>query len=384
MRQTVRWAATAALVAAGLGMSGGAQAASFTPLGDLPGDAFFSTGQAISADGNVVVGPSSSASGGEAFRWTAAGGIKGLGDLPGGPFNSYALGVSGDGRVVVGQSQSRASSPNRGEAFRWTEAGGIVGLGNLAGGDFSSLANATSADGTVVVGHSSGPLGDQAARWTEATGWVGLGDTAGYSAAFGVSADGSVVVGGRSLAGGGEAFRWTAADGMVGLGFGSTALDVSADGSVVVGVAYAGQASLWTEATGWVGLGDLPGGPSSGYALGVSADGSVVVGNSSVVSGAEAFLWTASAGMRRLADVLVGDYGLDLTGWTLVDAMDVSDDGLRIVGEGINPAGDHEAFLVRLDRPHVVPLPAPLWLLGAGFLSYLGLGWSRRSVSVSQ
>ena len=27
----------------------------------------------------------------------------------------------------------------------------------------------------------------------------------------------------------------------------------------------------------------------------------------------------------------------------------------------------------------VVPLPAPLWLLGAGFLSYLGLGWSRRA-----
>ncbi len=35
----------------------------------------------LSADGSVVVGVSNSASGTEAFRWTAGGGMVGLGDL---------------------------------------------------------------------------------------------------------------------------------------------------------------------------------------------------------------------------------------------------------------------------------------------------------------
>src|SRR5215510_14161600 len=58
--------------------------ADFIPLGSLPGGIFHSDARGVSADGMVVVGGSNSASGFEAFRWTAAGGMVGLGVLPGG------------------------------------------------------------------------------------------------------------------------------------------------------------------------------------------------------------------------------------------------------------------------------------------------------------
>ena len=46
---------------------------------------------------------------------------------------SNANAVSADGSVVVGYSSSAASGPFATEAFRWTQAGGIVGLGDLPG-----------------------------------------------------------------------------------------------------------------------------------------------------------------------------------------------------------------------------------------------------------
>jgi probable HAF family extracellular repeat protein len=88
------------LAAVLLGVPGGRAGADFIPLGDLPGGAFSSQARGVSADGSVVVGNSISASGLEAFRWTAAGGMIGLGDLPG-SFGSGASSVSADGAVVV-------------------------------------------------------------------------------------------------------------------------------------------------------------------------------------------------------------------------------------------------------------------------------------------
>jgi len=178
-----------------------------------------------------------------------------------------------------------------------------------------------------------------------------------------------------------EAFRWTQDGGMVGLSdlpggnFSSRALDVSADGNVVVGVGHSAsgyEAFRWTQDGGMVGLGDLPGGSFHSNAYAVSADGSVVVGFGDTDSGREPFIWDAANGLRNLKDVLVNDFGLDLTGWTLIDANDISADGLTIVGYGTNPDGNFEAWRA------VVPVPGTLLLLGTGLLGLGAAGWRRR------
>lgn len=343
-------------------------AATFTPLGDLPGGSYYSAATYVSADGSVVVGESNSTSGFEAFRWTSGSGIVGLGDLPGGPFQSESIDVSGDGSVVVGIGNSASGA----EAFRWTVEGGMVGLGDLPGGIFDSQALGVSADGSVVVGIGTAALGLEAFRWTASGGMVGLGDLPGgpfTSGAFGISDDGAVVVGsGNAVLTDtavvtAEAFRWTADGGMVGLGdlpggiFLSLPEGVSADGSVVVGYGNGdfgtegAEAFRWTSGDGMVGLGDLPGGGFSSAALDVSADGSVVVGSGITERGREAFVWTAHDGMQNLRDLLSKDGAEGLTGWTLRQARGVSADGRTIVGFGINPRGQVEAWTATIPEP---------------------------------
>ena len=283
---------TSFLVAAA-GASIHAQGQSMTDLGTLGGN--YSTAQAVSADGAVVVGRAHEASNqSRAFRWTSAGMVD-LGTL-GGDF-SAAYGVSANGAVVVGESRLANGDGGGDHAFRWTSAG-MVDLGTL-GGPWSG-AEAVSADGAVVVGYAR-DAGNQlrAFRWTSAGGMTDLGTLGGnFSYARAVSANGAVVVGDASLANGQtHAFRWTSA-GMVDLGtFGgdySIARAASADGAVVVGYAnYAskqGRAFRWTSA-GMVDLGTLGGDYS--YAWGVSANGAVVVGESDLANGqTRAFLYS--------------------------------------------------------------------------------------------
>jgi probable HAF family extracellular repeat protein len=162
---------------------------------------------------------------------------------------------------------------------------------------------------------------------------------------------------------------------MVGLGdlpggsFNSRAYGVSADGSVIVGYgnsASGSEAFRWTSGGGMVGLGDLPGGSFGSRANGVSADGSVVVGYDYSASGyGEAFIWDTANGMRNLKDVLVNDFSLNLTGWTLTRATGISANGLTIVGYGANPSGNTEAWGA------TIPEPATLLLFGLGGLALL-------------
>jgi probable HAF family extracellular repeat protein len=326
-----------------------------------------SIARAVSADGSIVVGNSGVGAAQQAFLWTLGGGMVGLGYLPG-QTKSYGNAVSADGSVVVGNSGT--------QAFRWTQGGGMVGL---AGSPYGNEANGVSADGTVVVGWSGGSFYNQATRWTQ-SGIERLGYLGGYtdwSYAYGASADGSVVVGDSSS----HAFRWTQSSGMVGLGNlpgqpYSYAKDVSANGSIVVG--YSGgndlQAFRWTQASGMVGLGYLPGQITS-YGYGVSTDGSIVVGE----SGGKAFMWDSVNGMLDLKDLLANVYGLNLNGWTLSEAYDISADGKTIVGYGINPLGQKEGWVANLTP---VPLPSAIWLFGsglAGIMGYIKLKGNRRA-----
>jgi probable HAF family extracellular repeat protein len=329
-----------------------AQTASFTGLGDVPGGDFDSHAYSVSADGSVVVGKGKTVNGDAAFRWTEADGLVSLGDLPGGDVVSRATFTSADGAVVVGESQSARGL----EAFRWTEEDGLVGLGVLPGANFFfSRALSVSADGSVVVGESQSPEGFQAFRWEDGV-MTGLGDLPGgffFSQAYTVSTDGTVIAGQSNSSNGPEAFRWTEDGGMVGLGdlpggtYFSVVYSASADGEVLAGW---GQSAEGIEAFRWedgvmTGLGDLPGSFFFSVALATSLDGSAVVGYSEAEpQGYHAFLWTEADGMRNLNEILEDDYGLDLTGWRLSLAYDISDDGTTIVGYGRNPAGQTEAW----------------------------------------
>jgi probable HAF family extracellular repeat protein len=149
---------------------------------------------------------------------------------------------------------------------------------------------------------------------------------------------------------------------MVGLGdlpggaFSSIAYNVSTDGSVVVGrsaSASGSEAFRWTSGGGMVGLGDLAGGAFDSSASAISSDGLIVVGRATTALGQEAFIWDSVNGMRRLYDVLESDFGLgaSLTGWTLNSATAISADGTTIVGYGLNPFGNTEAWLFTIPEP---------------------------------
>lgn len=364
----------------------------FMGLGDSSGGNSYSIATSISADGSVVVGSSDIVFSNRAFRWTQADGMIDLDPLLFDRYiDGYAFDASADGSVIVGSALWADYSYG---AFRWTQTDGMVNLGTLPGG-FESRATGVSADGSVTVGYavfSDGYTYEfEGFRWTQADGMVGLGDLyfdSFYSPA--VSADGSVVVGtsSRSAVNGAQAFRWTQADGMVDLGylsdgvFFSNAYAVSADGSVIVGSSDAlsgHEAFRWTQTDGMVGLGDLPGGIFSSRAYAVSADGSVVVGDSATDKGySEAFLWDSISGMRNLRDVLIDGFGLDLASWTLTIATGISADGKVIVGNGLNPQGQEEAWIANLRRdpvPPTVPEPTTLALLGFGLA---GIGWAKK------
>jgi probable HAF family extracellular repeat protein len=98
-----------------------------------------------------------------------------------------------------------------------------------------------------------------------------------------------------------------------------------------------------------VDLGALPGSARS-CAFGVSADGSIIVGQSSSDNGPEAFIWDAAHGMRSLRQRLISEAKLNasLRNWKLRAATAVSRDGSTIVGSGINPSGNREAWIARL------------------------------------
>ena len=372
-------------------------AAQFIPLGDFPEGVFRSAASAISPDGTTVVGAGSRypvfLSTSDAMRWDESSGIENLQPLPlGFSPRSRATGVSGAGEVVVGVIDYQSGSPFS-QPFRWTAAEGLVGLGLLSNdGDFQHGAAAdVSTDGQVIVGESSSSNGSsEAFRWTQATGMIGLGDLPGgdfRSAATGISDDGSVIAGVGHSESGSEAFRWTPDMGMVGLGdlpggfYGSGANAISSDGKAVVGSGrsdlsgFSIEAFRWTEEQGIQPLGDLPGGSFTSEAYGVSSDGAVVFGTSERDDGFRAFAWDEQHGMRDFQEILISEFalGAELTGWSFTIASDISADGLSIVGSGINPDGNGEAYLVRLDRPLTAPEPSSLaLLLGATLLAALG------------
>lgn len=338
--------------------------ASFFGLGDLPDGATASYAHAVSGDGTTVVGQSASASGLEAIRWTVQGGIVGLGDLAGGIYESSALDVSYDGSVIVGfaniPSFIPTTPPQGGQtAFRWVNGT----MTDIEPPSFTSTAFAVSADGSIVAGTRYQATNEPffAFRAGVNIGRTGRGPV--FESAKSLSADGLIAVGVGSFfsALNPEAVGWIPNADPKGYASGLGALPqssssvaeaISADGTTIVGHSsgpYGTEATIFTPGLPH-GIGDLPGGSLSSRAYGVSGDGRIIVGEASADSGAEAFVWSEAGGMRSLKDLLMTS-GVDVAGWSLYRAEDISDDGRVIVGVGVNPMGQPEGWVVMIPEP---------------------------------
>jgi probable HAF family extracellular repeat protein len=357
----------------------GAQTASFSSLGQMPGAmrgaGTFANG--ISGDGSTIVGDAWVCPGGgttcsssgktEAFLWTVAGKYKLLGDLEGSFGNSpsatgsMAFASSSNGSVVVGEAPQGSNTFG---AFRWTAAHGMMPLPTTM-----LFANAVTPDGSMTVGGdvwvtSSGQSGifgpfpgeqDQ----TQALGVVG---TAAAPVAVGAAIKGSGPFGATF-----HAFRWTPVGGLQDLGLTtgneSIADAISADGLTIVGQARDAsgfwRAFRWTSSTGMVDIGTL-GGPESA-SLAVSRDGTVIVGTS-LTSGSTAsnrfFRWTAKTGMQDILVALQAAGVHTADKWiTLASAGGISANGTVITGFGQSPAT--KAFPFGVNTPFRIVLPVP-------------------------
>lgn len=165
-------------------------------------------------------------------------------------------------------------------------------------------------------------------------------DTGGGVEPYGISADGTVVVGlaRTQNAGPTRAFRWTIGGGAEFLRtrngeIENPAWGISSDGLVIVGKNGV-TPFAWRSSTDVIDLGFLDPDDRRGTARAANLDGSVIVG-SSPDRPSRAFRWTKGSGMIELPNPL---------GEGIVQAWDVSDDGLAIAGTLSGDSGGRAAI----------------------------------------
>jgi uncharacterized membrane protein len=227
--------------------------------------------------------------------------------------------------AALGGNPGDLTLGNARRAYRWSLAGGYESLGSFTGND-TLQAKGISGDGNIIVGQDFIPQTQNSARsrsvaftWRPGSGLSQLPDlssapagssNSANSVALGISRDGSTIVGqSRGNDGFSQAVYWRGGT-VTGLGFlsGATPTDVffSSDN------ATSAQAA--------------------------SADGSVIVGFSFKNFGADrAWRWTAASGMQDL-NLFAANAGINLDGFVLTDALDISDNGQYITGNSFNAA----------------------------------------------
>jgi uncharacterized membrane protein len=336
-------------------------AASFQGLGFLPGGNN-SEARAVSADGSAVVGSSNTATTQQGYCWTASGGMIPL-PRPEGLAMCWAGDISADGRTVSGWGGNSFGTSAGWEGIRWMD-GAISDRLTLAGG--AVFTHAISGDGNRIVGTrtvvvNNKPM-DRAFVWTPEGGFFDLGvffNADLRTTATGISQDGRVILGDciSDALSTRTVFTWTAEGGVVPMGDIFSADELSRDGSVIVGTMLSPsifQAYRWTAADGVVPI-PTPGQNNQSRAQAVSGDGSIVVGYVEYPDETRsAFMWDQTHGTRYVKDVLESEFGLNLAGWTLLVAWNISDDGTTIVGRGRNPQGFEEAW--RAVMPNRTPV----------------------------
>ncbi len=189
------------------------QAGGMVSLGDLPGGSFYCFATGVSGSGATItgVGTSSNVSGpnGEGFIISGADPMTAMGALNSTPFDSQPQAVSADGNVVVGAVIAPGTTFSYRVPFRYTAATGYQVLSPSDPFYNIGWARATNADGSVVVGYianSSTSNSSRAFVWTQSAGvrlldallteqGANLSAWQSLTEATGVSADGLTIVG---------------------------------------------------------------------------------------------------------------------------------------------------------------------------------------------
>lgn len=313
-------------------------------------------GRAISADGRVVVGQTSTTQ--KAFVWTAQGGRYDFGTDPDMPMTSNALGVSADGTWVVGGSSQGA--------FRWHGTGTFESIVNQPPPVTGGTATGVSADGTAICGWSGfefqGPINPW--YWTQSGGQVTI-PVAG-ARAVGISRDGAVVAGTTQQALRG--FTWTPSGGVRLLesanGTSQTAASaINFDGTIVVG--WSGplsRATIWRNEVPT----ELPNFPGIGLTATCLNDDASIVGGWGTATGGirHALVWTEARG-TELFTTYLQSFGVSFPSGIIVNEVrGVSVNGLRttFIGSCSN-SSFAQGFVVTIPAPGFAPLAGASSLL---------------------
>jgi probable HAF family extracellular repeat protein len=324
------------------------------------------------------------------FHRAGASDIESLGPGVAGATGCYPTKLSGDGTTVVGDCVGGVQAP----AFSWTAASGLVPI-QVPTDHFDWLcsASAVSRSGAVVGITCERPIG---AVTTESRALLSTGLSAPLRdlrpALAGdllrivdLSADGLVALGEDRSNGMRRGFRWALDTGSVLIpsvsgsrelpgastqsgmdtsfsvvtsgGRGATPLDLTPDGTQSL-FHTAGALGRLTPASDLLQALPSPVLGSAGPVRGglLSADGNTAIAmyerrgpsrGTHLVHATRIWIWDAANGGRWL-DAALAAAGVDVSGWTLERIVDISADGKHLLGNGIDPAGRVEAWLVVL------------------------------------
>ena len=298
----------------------------------------------MTPDGQTTVGYDT----GGGWLWTSVGGFVPIG-------GEVAVDLSDDASVVAGNLKDSAGvdSPALWDAVNgWHTLGGLPGQ-TPPGGSYGTT-YAVSGDGSIVVGlgwHSDWKA--RGFRWDAVNGMVELPQSGpGNSRASAISDDGQWIGGfDEHSSGTRRAALWdTNLNQTLPLvraenpdGFGEIN-DMNSDGTVFCGSDVYGieptSGFVWSQSKGLIRFGQMPGAdPDLTYtfANATSEDGAVVVGGMWDLLGNTTFatIWTEATGQMFLSDYLKGLGVTGLDSIQLANAIDVSADGTRILGWGV-------------------------------------------------
>lgn len=247
-----------------------------------------------------------------AFQWQGATPLSPLKDLSAlvNPGYSRAFSINDNGQATGFSSTSTGTE----HAVIWENTGAITDLGTLDGtGNSQGVAINLSGQ---VAGFSTltGNKSTHAVLWTNST-KLDLGTLGGtHSAAYAINSNGEIT------------------------GSATTALDA------------AQHAFLWqpNQVPPMKDIGTLGGNFSEGYGISTVGD---VVGYSTTANDAaqKAFLWQLGIGLQDLNSLID-----PTSGWTLLEAHAISDDGTYITGIG-SFGGQHHAFLLKRQVTDTTP-----------------------------